>query len=69
MQNEILARHDVYVPLSKLLNELFFADPTSCNSNNICLHWVVYKLDRNQNAFSSERAKTDSWNYISWHFP
>ena len=69
MQNEILGRYDVYVSLSKLINELFVADPTSRNSNNFCLHWMVYKLDRNQNAFSSERAKTDSWNYISWHFP
>jgi hypothetical protein len=56
MQNEILARHDVYVSLFKLINELFTADPTSGNPNNFCLHWMVYKLDRNQNALSSERA-------------
>jgi hypothetical protein len=69
MQNEILARHDVYVSLSKLINELFAADPTPGNSNNFCLHWMVYKLGRNQNALSSERTKTNFGNYISWHFP
>ena len=53
MQNEILPRHHDYVSLSKLINELFAADPTPCNPNNFCLHWMVYKLDRNQNAFSS----------------
>ena len=69
MQNEILTRHDVYVSLSKLINELFAADSTPCNSHNFRFHWMVYKLGRNQNALSSERTKTNSGNYISRHFP
>ena len=69
MQNEILTRHDVYVSLSKLIHELYAIDPASCYPFDLGVHRMVHKLDRYQNAFSSERAKANSWNYISWHFP
>ena len=65
----ILPWHGVYVSLSKLINELFAADPTSCNSNYFCLHWMVYKLGCDQNAFSSETATSNSRNYFHGIFP
>ena len=68
MQNEILPRHDVYVSLTKLIDELFPFDPASCYPSDFSLYWLVHKLDSDKNAFSSKRTKENPGNYISWNF-
>ena len=67
MQNEILSPVVDSVSLSKLTNELFVPDPTHFNPIDLCLHWLVYKLDRYQNAVSSKGAKKNSRNNVSWN--
>ena len=67
-QNEILNRKHVSISLSKLIDELFPLNSASCYSFDLCVYWLVHKLDRYKNAFSSERSKAHSWNYFSWNF-
>jgi len=68
VQNEILNRVHVSIPLSKLIDELFPINSASHYPFDLGIYWLVHKLDRNKNALSSKRAKTYSWNYFSWNF-
>ena len=68
MQNEILPWYDVSVSLTKLIDELFPLNSASCYPFDLGVYWLVHKLGRNKNAFSSKRPKAYSWNYFSWNF-
>src|SRR4030095_47989 len=67
-QNEILNREHVCISLSKLIDELFPLNSASCYPFDLCFYWLVHKLDRYKNAFSSKRTKAYCWNYFSWNF-
>ena len=69
VQNEILNREHVSISLSKLIDELFPLNSASCYPFDLSVYWLVHKLGRYKNAFSSKRSKAYSWNYFSWNFP
>ena len=67
-QNEILNREHVFIPLFKLIDALFSFNSASRYPSDLRIYWLVHKLDRYKNAFSSKRTHAYSWNYFSWNF-
>ena len=67
-QNEILNREHVFISLFKLIDELFPLNSASRYPVDLGIYWLVHKLGRYKNAFSSKRTNAYSWHYFSWNF-
>ena len=52
-QNEILNQEHVSIPLFKLIDELFPLNSATRYPFDLGIYWLVHKLDRYKNAFSS----------------